>query len=680
MRKFLALGICFLSLAKNCLAKDLEFTLTHKRAVKDAAFQMLSELGFGGESDLDSLNAYAQKHLLRPANAERWEVYDDKSILEHREIILKTMGDLGFFDEIKPDLHVEYDHVLILGASVGRMRSRLAFLQQLVSQGLKYKNLYFLTGERPLDPKIEDESSLYQVTSSNYVFKEDWKRPKELPKTESEGARLAWEQLVGSDLEPPEYVDVEMQGNKRPSTVDTINAWLAKGPNKGRTLVISNNPYVPYQHAVVLGTLMKAGFITPEQIGLIASVGPSAKPENERLRVLLDNFARTLFAEKKVWDAVSRKDKITAADNEFFRAYERVMVHALVDKDFRGDENQVLGLQDAIAFSEIKHLDFRQASYQEFKLPEQSDHTGNLLLISGSSGLAFLQKNSKFPENTKLVWSGHQLFPELNELAHLINLTILPRHAIDKAAQQSLEAKANLLLLDGVPHRIMKASLDEAKRDFEDRYELLPQLAPTAMLGVVLPGDAPDENGVMKFFTPDDARRLARNIVALEGVHKHYLVTNGPRTGSHDYESKVKLEPSPHRSNVVDPVTSAFTAELVAKGADKISLYDFQFSKLPSVYQAMLSLAADGMRIHIPGESTSMVTESTDVADNVVIDMVPSMNQDHHKHVYQVSERGAARYLTWDNKLQGGSKTHAHEGLKQTPAEIASLEIIKMFF
>ena len=668
------LSLSLLALASTGFSKENQLTLTHNKIVKAPLFNLMKTLGYSGENDLTRLNSYAQKNFLRPKNVERWNVYDDKFIESHREIIIKTLDEFGFFKEVTPELDQTYENVLILGASVGRMRSRVAFFNKLVSKGLSFKNLYFLSGERPLDPKIENESILFEP-GPNQTFRESWQRPKKLPKTESDGARLAWDQLMGPD-EKPTFVDVPMNKDKRPSTGDTIHAWLEKNPTKGRTLVISNNPYIPYQHAVVLGALINEGFLNPNDMDFIRTVGTGTKPQNERLRVLLDNLARTLYSEKMLWEA---KGKLNEKQSNSQKDAGTRLVQVLVDKNFRGDENQVLGLKDALIASGGTNIDFKVSSYDEFK-PSDAKTTPDMLMISGSTGLSFLQKQGKkLSAKTSIIWSGHQVFAELNSVTEQISLLVLPKHAVNPKTEAYLKKRTKLILVDGVPHRIMSKSLKLARQDYEKKNGALPLAATSEMLGIVLPGDAPDEKHNMLFFTPTDAKKLARNIVAIEGPDKHYLITNGPRTGSHDYTSKKKLEPSPHRSEAVDKVTSAFMEELRKSGVRKASLYDFQFSKLPSAYQPLLSLAAEGMRIHIPGESTSMVTESTDVANNVIIDQVPSMNVDHKNHIDTIRKRGAAHFLTWEGKLESPPKNSAKEGKRKTPAEVAAKEISKFF-
>lgn len=343
------------------------------------------------------------------------------------------------------------------------------------------------------------------------------------------------------------------------------------------------------------------------------------------------------------------------------------VVQVLVDNNFRGDENQVLGIQDALRNSSIE---FKNSSYKEFNLTKSKKELGVLtLLLSGTTGLQFIKDNiQSFSKEDILIWSGHQPFKDLFPISNKISVIFLPKHAVSEHDRFILNGKTKLILLDGVPHRIMKSTLNEAREQYESNHGRFPSDA-HKLTAIILPGDAPDENGVMKFFTPDDARTLARNIVKEEGIHQHLLVSNGPRTGSHDYQTGAKLNPSPHHVQIIDSVSAAFLDELKKLKISKIDFLDFQFSNLPSAYQALLSLATRGMKIHIPGESTSMVTEATDVAENICIDIVPSMNASHHSQVAALQESGLAAILSWDGKM---SREKMKSTPKTTSAELAA--------
>ena len=283
-----------------------KLSLIQNGSVKKEVFELISALGYNGPNKPGDLDTYCQKSFLRPAGVERWDVLDDELITQHRNLITGTLDKLGFFQKVMPQVNQTYENVLILGASIGRMRSRVGYFKTLTEQGLRFKRLYFLTGARPLDPKIENHEALYQP-SEEVVFRPGWKKGSKDPKNENEAARLVWDQLIVPETRQPIYIDVPMQEGVRPSTIDLIQSWLTHHPSKGRTLVISNNPYIPYQHAVVVRALLESNFIGSNESHFIETVGAGAQIKAQRLRVMLDNISRILSNEKKVWDLHSSK-------------------------------------------------------------------------------------------------------------------------------------------------------------------------------------------------------------------------------------------------------------------------------------------------------------------------------------------------------------------------------------
>lgn len=198
---------------------------------------------------------------------------------------------------------------------------------------------------------------------------------------------------------------------------------------------------------------------------------------------------------------------------------------------------------------------------------------------------------------------------------------------------------------------------------------------------MILGGDAPDANNRMKFFTAENARSLARRIAKMEMQDRancHFIVTNGPRTGK--FSDGVEVQPNPHRTGKIDPVTQAFVDEIQTATGDRPDIFDFQFSQLPSAYQPILqswNSTPNVGNLHVPGESSSMIAETTSFLDRVVVDEVPSMNEVHAKEVAQSFADGAADVLRLDGTLQR-RQTAAGAGPKQPAAEKIAAEVLKL--
>ena len=156
---------------------------------------------------------------------ERWQF--ENKFEELRPAVWPLLQEMGMIDEIKPT-KTHYETVIVLGALLSRVEDRVDYL---ISCGISFDQLVFLSGERPL---LDSEKE---------------KLPGLL--TESEMVRWVYEH---SDLPKDHsvlFIEVPMKGERRPNTLDTINAWLKTNPHPATCLANSNQPYVHYQGAVL---------------------------------------------------------------------------------------------------------------------------------------------------------------------------------------------------------------------------------------------------------------------------------------------------------------------------------------------------------------------------------------------------------------------------------------------
>lgn len=121
--------------------------------------------------------------------------------------------------------------------------------------GVRFSTLVFLTGDRPLHPTFESEKVLLDPACSPYPFREGWKWEGTLPTNETEMMRLVFDQLAL----PKEWREMPLmvadapkpEGMKRPHTEHTVWAWLEMHPDPGTLLVVSDQPFVCRQEAVL---------------------------------------------------------------------------------------------------------------------------------------------------------------------------------------------------------------------------------------------------------------------------------------------------------------------------------------------------------------------------------------------------------------------------------------------
>ncbi len=237
--------------------------------------QALSELAtkLGIPEDKDFIQE-TQKQWLRKPGQERWEM--EEVSLEKRLFVLKWAEVNGLVSSWTPSRKL-YDKALILGATTTRMQLRLNYLKKLWEEGVRFNEIVWLTGDRPLDARVD--SFMDRCA------------------TESDAARIIWEE---TDL-PEEmrmmstlFLAVPMKKNGvRPSTVDTIEAWLKDAPSTCTALFVSNQPFSGYQYAVINATV-------PSGIHFDV-VGPGQNPSQNPLAaaVILDSIARWIYTENQ---------------------------------------------------------------------------------------------------------------------------------------------------------------------------------------------------------------------------------------------------------------------------------------------------------------------------------------------------------------------------------------------
>ncbi len=257
---------------------------------------LLSELKVKHDGTLKSIVVATQKEWLREAGKERWEV--EEKYPEKKDLLIQFFENFGFVNEINAKQN-KYNYALLLGATLSRVRSRLAHLIDQWGKGVRFKKLIFLSGERPLDPKLENAAFLLDTNNKDLPFKKGWKLKGNLPKTETVMMRLVFQQTeIPKEMNAVEvmFIDTPMKKGengalRRPTTPDTVIEWLKTNPTEGTCLVISNQPYVSYQNSV-LKTILPPEF-------KVETIGKQMDEKSKQISVLFDTLARFLYQEQK---------------------------------------------------------------------------------------------------------------------------------------------------------------------------------------------------------------------------------------------------------------------------------------------------------------------------------------------------------------------------------------------
>lgn len=197
------------------------FLKSKDAVVNPDLLRLLERLNIKHQNDLPSIVTATQKAWLRPEGKERWEIEKEWS-LEDREAVLVYYKSKGLLEERMPSQQ-EYETALICGSTVESMRQRLKFFEKIWSQGIRFKEIIFLTGTRPLDARIETAPTDCQTEAEAMMAL--WKESPLFSK-------VRWKNL------PHPMIPLEGGLFRRATTIDTFKLWLTTRPNTGPHLII----------------------------------------------------------------------------------------------------------------------------------------------------------------------------------------------------------------------------------------------------------------------------------------------------------------------------------------------------------------------------------------------------------------------------------------------------------
>ena len=200
---------------------------------------LLFSRAYGDIPALEKLTKTPVQEWSQPG--DRWtfkERFEDK-----REDILPILESMGMFSA-KWAQHAHYDYALVLGALHASVENRIEHLIKEWKRGTRFDQIVFLTGQRPLHQEKEAQFlSLRTETAMMLHIWETLEMPQELRDVP----------LVVIDAPP-----LPLRG--RPTTESTVYAWLQVDPSPGTVLMVSSQPFIGYQTAI-LEVLLPAFFI-----------------------------------------------------------------------------------------------------------------------------------------------------------------------------------------------------------------------------------------------------------------------------------------------------------------------------------------------------------------------------------------------------------------------------------
>jgi hypothetical protein len=144
---------------------------------KPKFLEILQFIGFESlnqsKQSLSQIHSWAQKNLLR--RGERWD--EQSGQFEKCQPLHKPLlKDLEFIDRVQPHF-TQYDGVIVHGALLSSVRYRLHYLVQQWKRGTRFSQLYFLSGDRPLEPRLENIDALMHRSEYSLPVRKDWLPP-----------------------------------------------------------------------------------------------------------------------------------------------------------------------------------------------------------------------------------------------------------------------------------------------------------------------------------------------------------------------------------------------------------------------------------------------------------------------------------------------------------------------
>jgi len=341
-----------------------------------------------------------------------------------------------------------------------------------------------------------------------------------------------------------------------------------------------------------------------------------------------------------------------------------IVIICLLHTSAAGDNENVLGTAKSLQNKlHINDANVTRLAVEPQTLESQisavvQDHKANNFIVLGSGQKGYQSliaiKQLKLGKKIYANWCGHQFFDFLKEpTTSLLDSVALPAYSLKPGMKEHFKTLGvKLKETVGVPHNTFSEDL---KAEYSEAQNKITPAG--AYLLVVLPGDAelPDvkdksEKDKFKYFTVKEAENLADYIAQTAAKDKQFvIVTNGHRTGRRD--PNTGREVNKHNANeTMDPVSIAFCNRLEERlPAQKQGYQFFDFKNLDngrieSYYKALLHLIkiTQNSVVHIPGESTSRISEVVDnlPADKIIAFENGAMNENHKKHVEQIYQSG----------------------------------------
>ncbi|OHS93738.1 hypothetical protein TRFO_11505 [Tritrichomonas foetus] len=225
---------------------------------------------------------YTQSKFIRKNGTERNQMPPNPFEDRFNELA-PILDEINMLNSIPATGH--YKYLCFNGQSTPMMRRQLEFIKR--QENLTFDHIIFATGDRELS-SMDDADDLYKLYEKGEIL------------YEADAAQLLVDEyypnddrivIRGVDKDPT---------LRRPNTRSTVVTWMDMKPEPGSILMVSNNPFIQYQYITWYNVLKENKWF--ENGGSLEMCGDCVKRSNvNKVAVILDNIARTLYVEKIAW-------------------------------------------------------------------------------------------------------------------------------------------------------------------------------------------------------------------------------------------------------------------------------------------------------------------------------------------------------------------------------------------
>ena len=234
-------------------------------------------------------------------NKERTDLKDTAERAALRSAVDTCANKLGLYNK-REHVFPKYTYAVCHGAFLDGVRNNVAGIIKLWNDGVRFKSLVFLTGDRTLRKDREDSVTKLEDGSGYPLFKKGWKMGPDVKyDNEYDMVRLVWEQT-----ELPEGMAAALKGSvvfinapkpegaERPGTKDTFREWLKTNPECGTIIASGRSVLWPYQQLVGETALRGTGFAL-DTVSSEVSQSELDLYKDRIVSIVLDTFAKCLF-------------------------------------------------------------------------------------------------------------------------------------------------------------------------------------------------------------------------------------------------------------------------------------------------------------------------------------------------------------------------------------------------